>query len=84
MEYRETQDGNSGDKMIEITQDELETELKKLGESRDILTEKEARRWAMRQRGMTYGQISLEEGVNAAVIARCVICAEGKLRKSRL
>ena len=78
MGHRKKQDG-----CIVITEAELVQELKRLGESAEVLTERQARRWAMRQRGMSYGQISRAEGVDLEAVRRACMVAEGKLRKGK-
>jgi len=76
MGHRETKDG-----CIVITEAEVNAELKRLGDSAEVLTEIEARRWAMHERGMNIGQIASTEGVCYNNVKDAVRRAEGKLRK---
>jgi two-component sensor histidine kinase len=67
---------------LQITQSELDQELRRLGDCRDVLSDSQARRWAMRQRGMSYAQIGMEEACGVEPVRRSVLLAEAKLRKA--
>lgn len=65
---------------ITITESELLAELQRFGANRNLLTDKQARRWAMRQRGMSYFAIGRLEGIDTTGAKRSVLAAEGKLK----
>lgn len=58
--------------------------MKRLGESAEVLSDIEARRWTMHERGMSIAQIAGKEGVCYNNVKDAVRRAEGKLRKARL